>query len=358
MDITVIGAGVLGMSAALSLAEEGHQVTVLEQATAGSGASAKAAGIVSTMTWSDEEYRLIAETRAKIGELISMAMIEGDPAARHLWKPYDSITIAKGPQLERMDEVQHLLERNTEEPERMDWRQAESEFPSLRFAPGEEVLVAQEDGVVEAGDLCAVLRGRLDAEDVIIKEAHRVDSVDDVVADHVVVAGGAWTKRLLPELPLQPFRVQVASVTAPEVPIVHDVVQGFYMRPESEGSILAGDGTRFGEFDPDHFDEAGDPEFKTTIAERLIQRVRGAETAKIRNSWAGLVAGTPDQRPLCGAVRDGVSVLSGDNGFGVMRCLALGDRLADAVRGRVDPGLDPLRFGGPIEFQAKEGYGW
>lgn len=358
MDITVIGAGVLGMSAALSLAEDGHQVTVLEQHQPGSGASSKAAGIVSTMTWHDEEYRLIAETRGKIGELIAMAMIERDPAAHHLWKPLESITIARGEQLARMDDVQQLLERNTEEPERLEWRQAEATFPGLHFAPGEEVLVAQEDGVVEAGDLCTVLRSRLAAEEVDVRAGHRVDDVSAIDADHVVVAGGAWTQMLLPELPLRPFRVQLASIAGPEVPVVHDVVHRCYFRPESEGSLLAGDGTRFGDFDPDRYDEAADPEFRQTIAERLVQRVKGAEHATIRSAWAGLVAGTPDQRPLCGKVRDGVSVLSGDNGFGVMRCLALGDRLADSVRGRPDAGMDPLRFGGPIAFEAKEGYGW
>ncbi len=50
--------------------------------------------------------------------------------------------------------------------------------------------------------------------------------------------------------------------------------------------------------------------------------------------------------------------MSGDNGFGVMRCVALGERLADAVDGRVDAGLDPARFGlsPKLDFAMREGF--
>jgi len=64
---------------------------------------------------------------------------------------------------------------------------------------------------------------------------------------------------------------------------------------------------------------------------------------------------------MCGPVPgvEGLYVLTGDNGFGVMRSLALGERLADAVKGKVMPDLDPRRFGpdAPLEFEMREGYG-
>ena len=358
-----MGAGVLGLSAALRLVEDGHDVTVHEQHQPGAGASAKAAGVVSTMTWNDDDFRLIQETRGAIGELISMAMIEGSPAARHLWKPYDSITIAHGDGVAGLDDVQDRLERLGEEPERLDWRAAQAAFPGVRFEPGDEVLVAQEDGAVEAGDLVAVLEGRCRAEEV----AFETGRVEDVTAldGKVVVAGGAWTQPLLAkagaDLPLKSFRTQLASIALEaDVPMVHDTRHGFYLRPESEGSILAGDGTVLRPHDPDAYDEAADPEFRTSIAERTLARVHGAQTATIRNAWAGLCVATPDRRPLVGAVPglDDVFVLTGDNGFGVMRCLALGDRLADAVRGKVDAGLDPARFRDVGAWEMREGFGW
>lgn len=360
-----MGAGLLGLSSALSLAEEGHTVTVHEQHQPGAGASSKAAGLVSTMTWNDHDFRLIQETRGKIGEIISMAMIEGDPAARHLWKPYDSITIAHGDGLQVLDEVQAISERNTEETERLSWQAAAKEFPGIRFEPGDEVLIAQEDGAVEAGDLVSVLEGRCRAEEVHF-ETGRVTDLH-TLDGKVVVAGGAWTHGLLAahgaELPMAAFRTQLASIAHPgslELPMVHDTRHGFYLRPESDGSLLAGDGTILKPHDPDHYDEAADPSFRESIAERMLQRVAGAETAHIRNAWAGLCVATPDRHPLCGPVPglDDVFVLTGDNGFGLMRCLALGDRLADAVRTKVDAVLDPGRFVDVGEWEMKEGFGW
>ncbi len=361
VEVRVVGGGALGLSAALALVERGHDVTVQDRGPLGGEATGKAAGIVSTMTWSDEEYKLIAETRGAIGELISLAMIEGDASARHVWKPVESITVARGDKLAILDDMQARLERNTEEPERMGAAQAAREFPEVRFEPGEEILVAQEDGVVEAGDLVQVLRGRLDNEGVTFETAPWVAPVASD-AQATVLATGAWTPGILralgSPLPLIPYRTQLAAIQMPgDVPIVHDTVHGFYVRPESDTGVLAGNGTELRGFDPDDYDQAASPGFRDSIAERVVRRLRDGGDAAWRQGWAGLCVATPDKRPVCGAVpgHDNLFVLSGDNGFGVMRSLALGERLADAVDGRGND-LDPGRFPADMEFTPAEGF--
>lgn len=367
MRITVVGGGVLGLSAALALAERGHDVEVLERGQPGAGASGRAAGIVSTMTWHDDEFALVQETRGRIGELVSLAMIEGDPAARSVWKPYDSVVVGGGRSLAALDEMQDRLERLGEEPERFAHREAAAQFPGVRFAPGEEALVAQEDGAVEVGDLVQLLAGRLAMEEVRVRGGDEVRDRPD--AEAVVVAGGAWTVDLLRgwghPLAAQNFRTQLASLAfegATGLPMVHDLVGGFYARPESEETMLAGDGTQLRPFRADDYDEAADPEFKQSISERVVGRFEGGGGARLRRGWAGLCVATPDRRALCGAVpgTDGLFALTGDNGFGVMRCLALGERLADAVDGRPDAALAPRRFGAEAAegFEMREGFGW
>lgn len=363
MELTVVGGGALGMGAALALAEAGHEVVLRERAQLGAGATSKAAGICSTMTWHDDEYRLIAETRGRIGEIISLtAGLE--PAARGAWRPHDSLLVAGGDKLRTLDEIQGRLERHGEEPERLGARPAAAAFPALRFGSGEEVLVAQEDGVIEAGDLVAAMRVRLDEAGVEVREGDAVD-LAAVQTEGTVVAGGAWTPGLLRAvgvaLPAQCFRTQLAAVSnaGVDVPILHDTTNGFYARPESEGAFHAGDGTVLRPHDPDDYNEAGDPEFVESIAERVLQRFKGLDQARVRSSWAGLCVASPDRRPLCGPVpgRDDLWVLTGDNGFGLMRCLALGQRLADAVDGRVDAGLDPGRFPADLgEWEMREGF--
>lgn len=349
------------MSAALALAEDGHDVTLREQSQLGAGATGKAAGIASTMTWNDHDYQLIAETRGKIGELISLAA-GPVPEARGAWRSVESLTIAKGDKLSVLSEIQLRLERNTEEPERMDHRQAANEFTEVRFEPGEEILVAQEDGCIEAGDFMAALRWRLDSEGVDV-----VEGMSAEIDGPTVVAGGAWTKSFLAregiELPIENFRTQLASLGsdhAPDVPIVHDTVNGFYARPESDSTFLAGDGTRLTPHAPDDYNEVGDVEFTQSIAERVPGRFVHGDLATIRRSWAGLCVATPDKHPICGAVpeHDNLWVLTGDNGFGLMRSMALGERLAEAVAGKPDPVMAPDRFGGIGEWKMQEGFGF
>ena len=368
VNVTVIGAGALGCSAALSLAEAGHSVRLLERHAVGSGNSAKAAGILSSFAWNDAEYRLIAETRGAVGELIALAMAAGERNAKGAWRSAPSLCIGGGESLPLLGQLQDRVERHTEECERLDHRRAAAEFPGLRFTPGEEVLVAQEDGVLEAGDLFAAFRARLDQEGVEVVTGRDVSDLHIPGADAVVVAGGAWTKGLLERngvrLPLQCYRTQLASLAIPGaegLPILHDLTQHFYARPESDASILVGDGTQLRPFDPEAYDEVADPEFIHAVAERVVHRFEDGAEATVRSGWAGLCVATPDRRPVCGPVpgRPGLFVLTGDNGFGLMRCLALGNRLAEAVKGKVAPDLDPGRFGpdAPLEFTMREGYG-
>jgi len=366
-----VGGGILGAGAALALAERGHDVVLQERDALGSAMTARAAGVLSTMTWHDDEYRLIAENRARIGEVISLAMIEGVPHARSAWRPEGSVLVARGDGLAALDDVQDRLERHSEEPERLGHREASAEFPSLAFFPGEEVLVAQEDGVIEAGDLFTVLRARLAAEGVAVEERREatlpVAGGSVTGHDAVVAAGGAWTAGLLRDagirLPLASFRTQLASLELPRggsTPIVHDAVHGFYARPEAEDTVLAGDGTRLTPHDPETYDTNPDAAFREHVALGITRRFARGEEARWRAGWAGLCVGTPDRRPLCGRVPgvDGLFVLTGDNGFGLMRGLALGERLADAVGGRADPDLDPGRFGpeAPLRFPLREGF--
>jgi sarcosine oxidase, subunit beta len=367
LKVTVLGGGALGASAALALAERGHQVTLRERGALGSGNSAKAAGILSTLCHSDAEYRLIAETRGLLGETMSLALATGERAAKGAWRSHPSIVIGHGDSLPPMAAMQERAERFTEEVERLDHRQAARAFPGVLFQPGEEAIVAQEDGVIEAGDFFAALRSRMESEGVTLLQNSPVEARGADREDALVVAGGAWTKGWFARqgiaLPVQMYRTQLSSLAVPnggELPIVHDLRHHFYTRPESEGSILAGNGTQLQPFDPEHYNEAADPEFIHSIAERVVTRFEDGGDAQVRSGWAGLCVATPDRRPLAGAVpgHAGLFVLTGDNGFGLMRSLALGQRIADSVAGRTEAALDPARFAGVGDsFPMREGYG-
>jgi sarcosine oxidase, subunit beta len=162
-----------------------------------------------------------------------------------------------------------------------------------------------------------------------------------VHTSRLVVAAGAWSKELLRRighpLPLTPYRTQAALLApgkAPEpFPTVHDLDTDVYLRPEGPGRILGGDGTESHESDPERFVTGGDAEFLAHLAESLGARFPGWADSTVVGSWAGVCTATPDRHPIVGDVVGApqLTVMTGFNGFGVMRAGGVARRLADLL---------------------------
>ena len=161
-------------------------------------------------------------------------------------------------------------------------------------------------------------------------------------ARRLVVTAGAWSKAVLAglghPLPLVPYRTQAALLRPPapaeaEFPSAHDLDSDVYLRPESNGRILGGDGTEHVEADPERFVPGGDASFLEHLAVSLSDRFPGWAESEVVSAWAGVCTATPDRRPLIGAVPDasGLFVISGFNGFGVMRAGGAARRLSDLL---------------------------
>lgn len=385
--ILVVGGGIFGTSTAYALGRSGHsRVEVLERDHLGSGATAYAAGILSLQTWNDADARLILRTRQLIEELVEWGLARDEAAARTVWHPVGGITIATPERASTLEGMRDRILRLGGSAEVMGGGEAAKRFPGFRFGKDERVLHGPADGYIESTDLVALIRARAKGMGVRFRESVGVDAVrqeggrvrgvrfsDGSMerADRVVVAGGAWTRGVLGKsglaLPMVPYRTQLATLElagADELPILHDTVHGFYARPESATRFLAGDGTQLRRFDPESFNRAADAEFIEATANRIVERfVKGGE-ARYRSGWAGLCVGTPDRRPLAGAMPrvDGLHILTGDNGFGLMRGLALGELVARGMGGGAPAGLAPMaldRFGPhqPMDdFPISEGF--
>lgn len=341
MDVQILGAGAWGLSAALALARRGFAVRVHDPRGIGSGATAKAAGILSTMVWDDRDAKLVQETATMLDEF---------PQAERVWRRCPSMVIAP--------RGSPALGALKERAKRFGVKATAGANGEINLQDDEEVLWVTGDGVVEAGDLCEALSA-------LCRDAGVTFGSGD--ASNTMLAAGAWTPSLLQLrgawLPLKPYRTQLASLRltgGEEMPIVHDLVHGFYTRPGGHGEFLAGNGTQLRTFDPENYNEAGDPDFIERQAERIVTRFQRGHEARIAAAWAGLCVATPDRRPLIGQIPElpNTWVMSGDNGFGVMRCLALGERFADAFEGRPHPDLSPTRFAPNVDpdFVMREGF--
>ncbi|HEV2231182.1 MAG TPA: FAD-binding oxidoreductase, partial [Thermoplasmata archaeon] len=189
----------------------------------------------------------------------------------------------------------------------------------------------------------------------------------------LVVAAGAWSKAILRgidhPMPLAPYRTQAAVLRVPgalgeEFPTVHELDSDVYVRPESEGRILAGDGTEETESDPERFPPHADQPFLEHLAATLSRRFPGWRESEVAGSWAGVCTATPDRRPIVGSLGGAppLFVLTGFNGFGVMRAGGIARRLADLIAAlpSAEESLAPVapgRFRGSIGgFRPRPGF--
>ncbi|MCI4324769.1 MAG: FAD-binding oxidoreductase [Thermoplasmata archaeon] len=382
-DVVVLGAGIAGAALADHLAKRSLTVTVVDPRTPAAGASGRAAGIVTEQLWnpwdvavtreSREEYRALAE--AKEPEAFLSA-----PFVRLTSEP--SVATALHEAVERLRGWGVAVEELRAEELRR-W------FPQGRFERLAGAIASDGDACVTPSTITSLYlarareRGVETAFGASVDVPHRSGGMWSVVAgpSHwrartVVVAAGAWSKRLLRDmgrpLPLTPYRTQAAVLRPPGTTSLgggaslHDLDTDVYARPEANGRILAGDGTEKFETDPDRFITGADTEFLVHLAGSLGRWVPEWGTSEVVGAWAGVCTATPDRRPCIGALdpESGLYVLTGFNGFGVMRAGGAARRLADLIaaptsesaRAALVP-VRPDRFGGRADpFPPKAGF--
>jgi D-arginine dehydrogenase len=164
----------------------------------------------------------------------------------------------------------------------------------------------------------------------------------------VVNAAGAWADEVavrlrVPPVGLRPLlrtaAVARAGAVDPAWPLVSDVDERFYFRPEGPGVLLSpADKT------PAEPHDARADEVAVALA---IERVNEATTLglrSVRTAWAGLRTFAPDDNPVVGPEPGEPSFrwLAGQGGFGIQTAPALA-RLA-AGTGEVPAALAPARF--------------
>lgn len=383
-EVVVLGAGIAGCALAYHLAVRGvGPVVVYDPHTPAAGASGRAAGIVTEQLWNAWDVEVTRASKSEYAELARRF----DPSA---YATNGFARWTRSPVVaEALAEVVDRLKGWNVEVARLDADALARQVPGGRFGDVLGALWSAGDGVVAPSTMTEIYaaRARERGADLWLGTPFRslsrtngrwvLEGADRVVRAHrAVVAAGAWSKRLLesvgPPAPLVPYRTQAALLRPahpedPSLPSVHDIDTDVYVRPESNGRILAGDGTERTETDPDTFRAGGDDAFVAHLAESFEERFPKWADAEVVRAWAGVCTSTPDRRPLVGPVPSapGLVLMTGFNGFGVMRAGGVAQRLAAALSAgdgptpelaRLDPVL-PARFGPrPVAFPPRPGF--
>lgn len=156
------------------------------------------------------------------------------------------------------------------------------------------------------------------------------DSPHYLRAQTVVVANGAWMRRLLP-IPIESHKGQSLSLRMPadQPPLLHRVIfaQDTYIVPKTDGRIIIGATVEAGQYDG-----TVTPMGVLHVLTHALQMVPALKDCPIEEMWAGLRPTTPDKGPILGATPwDNLFVAGGYWRNGVLLAPKTGQLLASLL---------------------------
>ncbi|MEE8534989.1 MAG: FAD-binding oxidoreductase [Kiloniellales bacterium] len=372
-DMLVVGAGVVGASAAYHLARlGGAKVGVVDRGAVCSGGTAKSCAIVRS------HYSIASNTELTLASLEMFRDFPtylGDPEVESGFVNSGYIIVAgEGDFAERLKGNLEMQAGVGAETFVIDKAEARRLHPDLRLDDAAVIGYEPNSGYADpyltttgfikaARNLGAEVKTDCPALGLVM-EGGRVTGVrtpdGDIEAGHVLLAVGPWTGSLVHglgfELPLEVSRhvvltFQGAKPYGKTLPVVKDLTTAnkMYFRPASGGVVLVGTGDHG---DPvasaDEMDETAPESLVLLQGRQLARRVAGFDDAALTASWIGPYDITPDWNPVLGPVPgvDGLTVAYGFSGHGFKLAPAVGKALAQSILGEapVVP-LGPYRPG-------------
>jgi glycine/D-amino acid oxidase-like deaminating enzyme len=339
VEIAVIGAGITGCACAGALARTGKRVRVYDARRIGEGASGRNGGFA--LRGAAARYDVARETY-------------GADAARELWRrtedAVDRLESIAGDAFRRTGslrlaadaeervEIEGEYEALRDDGFAVEWR---DELPHLR-PDFRGAIYHPIDGAVQPAEFVQRLAALAADAGVAFAERHRIDSLDDVVAEQIVIATDGSGRGLLPELDdaLWPARGQVIA-TAPlsqrffDCP--HYARHGFdYWQQLRDRRIVLGGFRDFSILTEMTDDETTTEPIQKALDAFLVELL--GELPDVTHRWAGIFGLTQDLLPLVGPVpgHDGVWVAAGYSGHGNVFGLLCGELVADALLGHDD----------------------
>jgi glycine/D-amino acid oxidase-like deaminating enzyme len=340
-DVEIVGAGITGISTALTLADAGLRVRVHDARQVAGGASGRNGGFAlrgGTMAYDKAREWLGPDNAREYWRLTEeyldrLAALAGDALRRT-----GSLRIAADG--EERDEIRAEYDALREDGIAAEWRTdvLGGRFPAAIFHP--------DDATIQPARLVRRLAVRAADAGVEIVEHHRVASLDELEAPRVIVATDGYPSGLLGDLEglIIPTRGQMIA-TAPIAEKLFDCPHygrhGFdYWQQLSDGRITAG-GFRDFAMDSEFTDsEETTPAIQDALESFVADLV--GRPVPVAQRWAGIFGLVLDFLPVVGRVPGGerVWVAGGYSGHGNVLGFLCGDLVAKAILGDEHPLLD------------------
>jgi gamma-glutamylputrescine oxidase len=351
VDVEIVGAGITGCLCALTLARAGKRVRARDQRGVAEGASGRNGGFA--LRGGAARYDVARDTY-------------GADAARELWRRTEA-------ELDRLDrlggdafrrtgslrlaaddeeraEIRAEFEALRDDGFACEWR---DELPPLLSPHFRGAIYHVGDGAVQPARLVRRLAGAAVDAGAEIRTGARVESLDELHAEHVVIATDGSGRGLLAELDeaVWPARGQVIA-TEPLAERLFDCPHyarhGFdYWQQLPDNRIVLGGFRDFSILAEMTDEEVTTEEIQNALDAFLVELL--GTKPHVEHRWAGIFGLTQDLLPLVGPVpgRDGTWVAAGYSGHGNVLGLLCGRLVAEAILGSDDPLLelfDPARL--------------
>lgn len=356
MKIVIIGAGIAGLAIAWQLAQAGQEVTVLERAQPGQGATWASAGMLAVtaellnsgqheVTFAHHSNRLwpafAKEIEIESGRFIgfeksgALLLAEDVQALDRLARQAEAHPGLEVVDAGRVREIVPLARGNAVGGL---WSPHEARVNNRALGVAMTIALQKAGGRVRTNESVV----RIERRDNRAAVAHTPFGLYH--ADAFVLAAGAWSGELEDKIaPIVPVKGQMILLAPPpSVEIPRCVVwgHGVYLVPRKEGLAVGATVEEVG-FDSTLTDEARD-----SLFDAAIKSMPGLKDWTIADQWAGLRPKAPDGLPLLGPTSvDGLWLASGQYRNGILFAPAVAETMCRQILGGEGiNAFDPRRF--------------
>jgi glycine oxidase len=349
-DVIIIGAGIIGLSLAISLRKQGLRVLVVERGEPGREASYAAAGMLAPagMETPPTLSSLAEESARRYPEFVHE--LEDESGIKVDFREQGTIVLSSNSDFPSTaealssDDVHSLepelsIERILTENLRAALIRERTVDPRLLTAAAIKAARHREIDISSGTEVKTVL---VSGDRAVGVQTERTS----YSAANVINCAGAWSGTLGPHhFPVHPVKGQMLAVV--QGPALKHVVRSdkVYVVPRSDGRLVIGSTLENAGYNKDI-----DVNTIRGLFQAALELLSGLEKSKKHDAWAGLRPGTPDNLPILGETSTrGFFAATGHYRDGILLAPVTAEVMTRVVLGRAPDceiaNFAPSRFG-------------
>lgn len=359
-DVVIIGAGLTGLSAAITLKQQAPalHVLVLESAKLGTMATTRNAGFLCYGSPSellgdldahgpDHVYELLRKKNSGIDRLLTLCRKkEIGYTSTYGYELFDKSN-PLNQVTDRLNELNIIVEAATGITNYFK-NAADSALSRWGFSGFNAAIQMAYEGQVQSAQLDHALRLYAQNLGVRVISGLEVTAIEQISSEKwayttefgtfyartVLLANNAFLSKLLSEIEVSPKRGQVLVTS--ELPHLrlhgnYHYDNGYYYFRNVGKRLLLG-GARNQDFETENTDKAAiNEKLQAHLIAFARERLLPDQEFTIEQQWSGIMGFTADKKPICGEIKPGLFVAAGMNGMGVAMGAGLGTEIAEKL---------------------------